>query len=220
MLAAMAQIVAVLGKEVFVVACFDQYPFSLAAALMGINEIMLKVVDDPAFVRALMERCLEYGLAYGQALSQAGADLLSGGDSPASLVKPELYRELIWPFEQRLIADLKTATGKPVSLHICGNATQMLADMAGTGAEVLEIDHQVPVAEACRRVGPAITLWGNLDPVGVLARGTVPQVEQAARAAIAAAKACDHRRFVLSSGCTLANETPGENLAAMISAAG
>ncbi|MBI4661718.1 MAG: hypothetical protein HY735_23085, partial [Verrucomicrobia bacterium] len=52
MLDALARIVAALGQNVFVVACFDQYPFSLAAALMGLNEIMLKLVDDPPFVRA------------------------------------------------------------------------------------------------------------------------------------------------------------------------
>ena len=47
MLEALSRIIEALGKEVFIVACFDQYPFSLAAALMGINEIMLKIVDDP-----------------------------------------------------------------------------------------------------------------------------------------------------------------------------
>src|SRR5512136_2244661 len=60
MLEALGRIVAAIGKEVFVVACFDQYPFSLAAALMGINQIMLKVVDDPPFVEALIARCSEY----------------------------------------------------------------------------------------------------------------------------------------------------------------
>src|SRR5512139_86977 len=36
MLEALERIRAVLGDEVFIVACFDQYPFSLAAALLGI----------------------------------------------------------------------------------------------------------------------------------------------------------------------------------------
>ena len=49
-------------EEVFVVACFDQYPFSLAAQLMGINEIMLKPRTSP-MVEALMHRCVDYAVA-------------------------------------------------------------------------------------------------------------------------------------------------------------
>lgn len=218
MIEALSRIVAALGRDAWVVACFDQYPFSLAAALMGVNQIMLKVKDDPPFVTALMERCLEHGIAYGRALAKTGADMLSGGDSTAGLLGPELYRAMAFPFERRLVAASKSATGLPVSLHICGNATPLLKDMAATGADVLEIDHRVDMPEACDIVGREVALWGNLDPVSVLAQGTPLQVEAAARAALAAVQAAGHSRFVLSSGCTLAVETPAENLRALIKA--
>ncbi len=216
MLEALARVVKTLGDGVFIAACFDQYPFSLGAALMGINQIMLKVVEDRPMVEALMERCLEYGLAYGRALGEAGADLLSGGDSPAGLIGPRAYHELVLPFERRLIAGLKSAAPLPVSLHICGNALPLLPEMAASGADVLEIDHQVDLTRACRLVSPQVALWGNLDPVSVLARGSVEQVRQAARQALEAVRACGRRRFVLSSGCTLAMETPPENLEAFL----
>jgi MtaA/CmuA family methyltransferase len=216
MLDALARLVKTLGKDVFIVACFDQYPFSLAAALMGINEIMVKLVEDRPLVEALMERCLEYGLAYGRALEQAGADMLSGGDSPASLIGPRAYRELALPFERRLVAGLKSSARCPVSLHICGNALPLLPDMAGSGADVLEIDHKVDLAQACRVVDPQVALWGNLDPVSVLARGSAGQVRLAAQQALATVRGFGRRRFVLSSGCTLAMETPAENLDALL----
>lgn len=219
MLAALRQVVAAAGGEAAVLACFDQYPFSLAAALMGINELMLALDDDPALVQALMERCLDYGLAYGRALAAAGADVLTGGDSPAGLIGPRRYREIALPFEQRLIVGLKAATGKPVSLHICGNAESILADMARSGADGLEIDQRTDLALACRTVGPGIALWGNLDPVSVLARGNPADVRRAAQQAMATVAAAGHRRFVLSSGCTLAVETPFANVDAMIAAA-
>lgn len=218
MIEALSRIVAALRKEVCIVACFDQYPFSLAAALMGINEIMLKSHDDPPFVEAVMARCAEYAIAYARALADAGADVLSGGDSPAGLLGPELYARLALPMERQVIAVLKN-TGKPVSLHICGKATPLLRLMASSGADVVELDHCVDLAEACRLVGPDIAIWGNLDPVGVLARGTPADVEAAARVALAAVKAANHPRFVLSSGCTLAVETPPANLEALIRAA-
>jgi len=72
--------------------------------------------------------------------------------------------------------------------------------------------------EAARRVDPALTIWGNLDPVGVLAQASPAAVAVAAAEAIGAMRAGGHRRFVLSSGCTLAMETPAENLEALLQA--
>ena len=183
---------------------------------MGINEIMIKVLDDPSFVEALMNRCSEYAFAYACALGSAGADLLSGGDSPAGLIGPSLYREVILPAEQRLIKRIKDAAAKPVSLHICGNATRILAMMGSSGAGVLELDSKVDLAQACKILGPDIAIWGNLNPVQVLAQGTPAQVSLAAQAAIAQAASCDHTRFVLSSGCTLPMETPHANIDALV----
>jgi MtaA/CmuA family methyltransferase len=216
MLEALRRVVAAVGRDTAVVACFDQFPFSLAAALMGLNELMLALDDDPALVRALMERCHGFGLAYGRALAAAGADVLTGGDSPAGLIGPRRYREFALPFEQRLIAGLRAATGKPVSLHICGNAEPILADMVRSGADLLEIDYRTDLAFACRTVGPDLALWGNLDPVAVLAQGDAAGVRAAARRALVAAGG--HRRFVLGSGCTLAVETPFANVDALIAA--
>jgi MtaA/CmuA family methyltransferase len=177
---------------------------------------MFKAMDDQPLVLALMDRCAEYTVAYAQAMAAAGADMLSGGDSPAGLMGPRLYREIALPYERQVIARIKASTDKPVSLHICGDATPILGDMAATGADVLELDHQVDLARALPLIGPDIAIWGNLDPVRVLARGTPEQVRQATRDVLETVRAANHRRFVVSSGCTLAVETPPDNLRAML----
>lgn len=219
MIEALARVVEGLQGRAYVVACFDQYPFSLACALMGLHQVLLSLTDDPSLVLALMDRCAEFACAYARALAAAGADLLSGGDSPAGLIGPRRYREIALPFERRLIQELHAGSRLPVSLHICGNSTPLLADMATTGADVLELDYQVDLAEACRILGSDVTVWGNLDPVGLLARGGVDQIRRATVALITAMQQRGHRRFVLSSGCTLAVETPPENLDMMLQTA-
>jgi MtaA/CmuA family methyltransferase len=216
MLEAVGRVVEALGDDVFVVACFDQYPFSLACALMGMQQLMLALWDDRGLVEAILDCCTQYALAYAKVLAEAGAHMLSGGDSPAGLIGPRLYREIALPAEQRLIASLKSQVSLPVSLHICGKATPILADMACSGADVLELDQQVDMAVACRIVPAEIALWGNLDPVGVLARGNREEVCAATDQLLRTVAANGRRRFVLSSGCTLAVDTPVENLAAML----
>jgi MtaA/CmuA family methyltransferase len=219
MIEALSRVVAELGRDVFVVACFDQYPFSLAAALMGLNELMLKLVDDPPFVEALMHRCGEYTTAYARALDAAGADMLSGGDSPAGLIGPALYARHALPHERRVIANLKATSSRPVSLHICGNATPLLGLMRSSEADVLEIDYQVDLPNACHIVGPDTALWGNLDPVRLLSRGSPEQITTEVRDLCDRARKNNCSRFVLSSGCTLTVETPYAHLDALVQAA-
>ncbi len=219
MLEALGYIRDALGDDVFVVACFDQYPFSLACALMGIQQVMLQLMDDRALVEALMEKCSEYTVAYARALAAVGADMLSGGDSPAGLIGPRIYHDVALPYERRVISALKDELAQPVSLHICGNAMPILADMAASGADVLELDQHVDIVSACRVIGRQVTIWGNLDPVGLLVRGTPDEVRSATQDLIHAVHGCGHHRLVVSSGCTLAPDMPADNLAALIETA-
>ncbi|OGD33434.1 MAG: hypothetical protein A2V45_02270 [Candidatus Aminicenantes bacterium RBG_19FT_COMBO_58_17] len=85
MLEALGRILEALADEAFVVACFDQYPFSLASQLLGINQIMLQLLDDRPLVEALMERCLEYGVAYGLPLETPASNLEALLRAPAQL---------------------------------------------------------------------------------------------------------------------------------------
>jgi uroporphyrinogen decarboxylase len=218
MLEALRQVKKTIGQETFIVACFDQYPFSLACALMGIQQVMLQLTDDRTLLEALLEKCCRYSIAYGAALAEARADMLSGGDAPAGLIGPRLYREVALPYERQVIAELKTRVAAPVSLHICGNATPILADMASSGADVLELDQQVDIRTALQVLGRDVAIWGNLDPVGLLVQGTPDDVRRATADLLTAATACGHRRLVVSSGCTLAPDTPPANLEALLDA--
>jgi uroporphyrinogen-III decarboxylase len=135
------------------------------------------------------------------------------------LLGPRTYRDAALPYEKRVIAELKSRLAQPVSLHICGNALPILADMASSGADVLELDHQVDIAAACGALGPEIAIWGNLDPVGLLAQGTPGEIRRATNELLRSAQACGHGRLVVSSGCTLAPGTPAENIEALLQSA-
>ncbi len=215
MLEAMRLVRERLGDAVFIVGCFDQAPFSLACALAGINELMMRLAMDAGFVNALIRRCADHAAAYAIALAEAGADMLSAGDAPAGLIGRERYRQFALPAEQELFRVIRAAVNLPTSLHICGNAKHILPDMANAGADVLEIDHHVSLEEACQLTPHEIALWGNLDPVGSIQQGTSEDIRARAAHAADVARRSGRRRFVLSSGCTLAPDTPPENIAAL-----
>ncbi len=219
MLEVLSRIVEKLGGEVFVVGCFDQSPFSLACQALGLTNLLARLWEDQPFLEGLLEACLDHASAYAEAMAACGADMLSTGDSPAVLIGPDLYGSLGQPWEQKLFTRLGKTTDAVLSLHICGDTSAILESMAQSGAHVLEIDHFVDLEAAFGKVGGQVALWGNIDPVGVLLNGDPALVRQRALALLDQARAVLPRRFVLSSGCTLAPQTPPENLLALLQAA-
>jgi len=215
----LTRVVEALGQETFVVGCFDQSPFSLACQALGMTSIMTRIIEDRPFIEDLLEKCLEHSLAYAEAMAACGADMLSTGDSPASLLGPDLYSSVALPWEQKLFSNLREHTDRVLSLHVCGDTTAILQYIAGSGAHVLEIDHLVNIGGVFGKLGDQVALWGNIDPVGVLFNRNAAEVEAAVRGLLREVKAAGGRRFVLSSGCILAPETPPENLQALFSAA-
>jgi uroporphyrinogen-III decarboxylase len=74
----------------------------------------------------------------------------------------------------------------------------------------------VDIGDAFAMAGDQVALWGNIDPVRVLLNGNTSDVRDAVTGLLNTAAG---RRFVLSSGCILAPETPPQNLQALFSAA-
>ena len=216
MCAAVRKVVEEIGDETFVVACFDQSPFSLACAVGGISEVMMATQTDPEFAEALLEKCTGHVIAFARALADAGADMLSTGDSPAVMLGPDTYRKFALPYEQRVFKDLRASTDCRLSLHICGDSTEILRDMAESGADVLELDYDVDLEEASEVLPDDIAIWGNINAVSPLYDGTPAEIRKVAEDALAAIRKAGRKRFVLSSGCAVAPDTPGDNLKELI----
>jgi len=200
------------GREAFVVGCMDQSPFSLACQLAGVEKVMLGMYTQPDQVRQLLDFCVECTVLYGEAMVAAGADMLSTGDSPAGLIGADLYRQFALPAEKKLFTALQKKTGTFLSLHICGDTTHILDEMQHSGAQVLELDHEVDLTHALDVIDSSIAIWGNVDPVGVLYNGTRELVADTRDKIMKLVKARSRNAFVLSSGCTLAPDTPAELL--------
>ena len=202
------------GKDLLVEGWIEG-PMAEAADLRGINTLMLDFYDDPGFVRDLFDFVLEMELRFAREQVAAGADLIGIGDAAASLIGPELYRDFVWPYEQKLIDGIR-ALGVPARLHICGNTRAHLAAMGRLGCAIMDIDYPVSLAEARAQMGPDQILLGNLNPVAGL-RNSTP-------AAVTAALAACHRdagpRFIVGAGCEVPRDTPVENLRALCDYAG
>ena len=197
----------------------DQCPFALAASVRGMENWMLDLaLGDPKLIHGLLAYCAEATKQMLRLMAAAGADILSNGDSPAGpeMISPAMYREFGRPSETE-IAALAYELGRPYILHICGNASSILPDMAATGADGLELDYKTDTRLARGVLGGRTTFLGNIDPSGVLALGTPAVVERKTRELLEIF--AGEPRFILNAGCAIPAETPPENLRAMIRAA-
>lgn len=94
-------------------------PCAEAVDLRGLTNLMLDFYDDPIFVKDLFAFSVDMELRFAKAQIEAGADLIGIGDAAASLIGPELYENLVWPYEKRLVDGIHAMGGR-TRLHICG----------------------------------------------------------------------------------------------------
>jgi MtaA/CmuA family methyltransferase len=184
--------------------------FALASVLRGDTNILLDIHDRPEWLKDFLNRLVEVGVAFARAQVAAGAHVVGLGDSMGSLVSPKQYRTFVLPYEQRVFAAVREAGGI-ARLHICGDTSHILADMAASGAAIVDLDWKVDIGRAAETFGPGGPApCGNFDPVAVLLRGSPEDVGAAVRACAAAAGP----RHFSAAGCEVPDRTPAANLLA------
>ena len=199
-----------IGDHIFIKTNIDSAPFSAAACLRGPQEFLVDLCDeDDEHVLPLLQTCTDAIVAYGQAAARAGAHGLAFGDSVASLISRDLFERYALPYAQQAVRRLQE-TGLPVFYHICGNTTHLLDLIMEIGADCVELDSKVSMAEAQKVAGGRCALEGNISTIEALYSGTP---EDVAREADALLSLFGRRGgFILSSACEIPRNTPGENL--------
>ena len=181
-----------------------------AADLRGVTKLLYDLYDRPEWLQQLLEHCTETAIAFALAQIEAGATIIGLGDAIASQVGPRAYRQFALPYEQRIFEAVRK-TGAIPRLHICGDTTQIVKDMAVSGAQIVDLDWQVDLAQARQEVDeidPAICLCGNIDPVTVLYAGTPEHVTTATQHC----RATGGSNWLAQPGCEIPRRTPPENL--------
>ena len=185
-------------------------PCAESADLRGINRLMIDFIDDPSFVKDLMDFVLEMEIPFAQRQIEAGADLIGIGDAASSLVGPAIYREHVWPYQQKMVKRVQEMGGR-VRLHICGKTRKLFHEMGQLGCEIVDLDWMNPVSEARTQMGPQQTLLGPIDPVSVLKDGSPDLVYEG----MAECQGEGGVRYIAGAGCEVPRGTPPENVRAL-----
>jgi len=128
-------------------------PFSLACALAGTEEVLVATVEDPHFVRALLDFAARTAVDFGKAFLEKGVEpvLFDSKASPAA-ASPRVFREFVLPVYRDLVVPaLREAGARTVPLIVGGDTTAILEELLATGAGQLLCDAGSDLARFGRR---------------------------------------------------------------------
>ncbi len=185
-------------------------PAAEAADLRGVTNFLMDTAENSAFLAELLDLCVEVGIDFARAQTDAGADTIGIGDAIASQLSPDAYESLIQPREKSLVEAIHDA-GAFVRLHICGNITHLLPGIADLGVDILDVDHMVEITRVRRAVGERVAISCNIDPVGGIMQGTPASIREYVNGAYRSVG----NPFMVSAGCEIPPGTPEENLKAL-----
>jgi uroporphyrinogen decarboxylase len=214
------QLRAYFGDEIFIRGNCDQAPFTLACMMRTPGEFMMDLCDsdnrEP--VTRLLEYCTGITCQFIRLMAQAGAHMVSNGDSSAgpAMISPAMFVDFALPAEKAVIA-VSHAESLPYTLHICGDTSLILEQIARTGTDAVELDYKTSLDAAHAVLKDSVTFIGNIDPSGVLARSTASKVRTAVQHLLEVF--ADTPRFILNAGCAIPPTAPEENIRAMLETA-
>ncbi len=195
-----------------------------AIDLLGMEELLLKMHDEPALVDALLQHIVDYYFEVSRRIFDAAADAMDiffiGNDFGSQfgpLVGPDLFARFLLPHLQRLI-DLGHAYGLKVQLHCCGGFAPLLPMMIQAGLDAVHAVQPsclgMDLAKLKAEFGRQIVFNGAIDSHRALIQGTPDSVRVTTREVL---------RIMMPGGGYVAGashdyileETPVDNVLAM-----
>ena len=191
-------------------------PYSLAARLLDVTQIMMDCYDDPDMVHLVLEKVTAFLIAYAKAYKASGAHGIMMAEPVAGLLSPKLEARFSAPYVKQIV-DAVQDDSFIVIYHNCGDNTPVqLPSILSTGAAAYHFGNRVDLRAMLEKIPSHIPVLGNLDPAGVLRFGTPLDVQTETRALL---ENCgSYGNFVVSSGCDIPPLTPWENVEAFFAA--
>jgi uroporphyrinogen decarboxylase len=193
--------------------------FERAWTMRGMENILMDMVEHPAFVDELFEALTEHnltlvrrGLAYPVDGVKFGDDW---GQQQGMIMGPKLWRRFIKPHLARLFAVVHEA-GRRVFIHSCGQITEVLPDLIEIGLDCFNPfqPEVMDVNEMKRLYGDRLSFNGGLSIQHILPYGTPAEVQAEARRLMA--EIGKDGGYVMAPAHAIPGDVPPENMMALL----
>ncbi len=193
--------------------------FERAWSLVGMQELMMYMMLEPAFVHELMERITQYNIGVIRNGAGLGADCVHMGDDWGTQTGPmigmDLWREFIGPYFARTCRAAKEA-GLFVSLHCCGKVDALLEEIVAAGVDVFDPfqPEVMDIWSLREQYRGRLAFWGGLSVQRALPRGSAEDVRRETQRLLR--EMAPGGGYVLSPSHSLTGDVPPENIEAFL----
>jgi len=197
--------------------------------MRGLEQWFTDLLTEPEFCEALIDRTLQFWLDWFRAFLDEVSDVvdvimigddLAGQTGP--LFRPQLYRRIVKPRQQRLVQSIRPRTEAKIWYHTCGSCVEYIPDLMENGIDILN-PVQISAAgmdpaELKRRFGDRLSFWGGgIDAQHVLPEASPAEVREHVRRNLEVFK--PGGGYVFNNVHNIQAGVPPENVLAMYEAA-
>ena len=179
---------------------------------LGQTNLLAMLIQQPDLVDYLSRKLLEQTIESIRQLASTGADAIFIDDAmgTSDVISVAHYERFCLPFVREMVAEIHRLGLKAIVVYF-GGVADRLEQLAALGADGLGVETSMKgyindLGQIAAAIGDRVSLFGNVDPIAMLEKGTDHEVEaEVCRQAEAGAKA---RGFIASTGSPITPGTP------------
>jgi uroporphyrinogen decarboxylase len=189
-------------------------PFSLAARLCGMTEIMVKLRKEPEMIHTVLDKCADFLVEYAKAYKDAGVDGIVIAEPVAGLISPVQCETFSSKYVARIVSAVQDEN-LMVILHNCGNTMKLVPAILKTGVMGIHFGNAVDMVQIMPQIPTPVIAFGNINPV-LFRNGSAVEIKESTAELLHAMG--KYPNYVISSGCDIPPGTPPDNINAFFEA--
>jgi len=189
---------------------------------IGFENGLISMIEKPDKMEYLIRKSYDALLPRMTALKEMGADGYIGSETycSADIISPRLYRDLVFDAQRAFYTNLDNM-GLITVTYFLGDIIPLIEDVKLLGVKGLMVEeskknYQLDIGMIYNRLEKQVCLFGNLDSVYILQKGTI---EDVVNETLRQMNSCSDGGFIMANGCPVSFNTPAENIKAMIDTA-
>jgi MtaA/CmuA family methyltransferase len=181
-------------------------PVSLATSLLDPLTFYRALINNKEASHKLMKLIVQSLTTFGDALIEAGADLVCIADPSASgeLIGKRAFSEFALPYINGLLAHFREKFGIPAIVHICGKVHSLGTALSEIDAESISVDAVASIG-LLKQMAPSKIAMGNVNTY-LMANGRPDGIFKNGKRCVKSGVQ------ILAPACGMSARTPTENI--------
>lgn len=154
-------------------------PFTMATMIIGLQESMVLIYDNPDFLNEIIEISFNNAMACAKAQIEAGANMLWIGDTTASswLINLDQFKKWALPYEKKLINYIHSF-GVFTFIQLHEKETARIEALLDSDSDIINVANKGDLKEAFDSIRGRKCIFGNIDPESILWKGDMNNIKE------------------------------------------